>query len=78
MVVMLAAFTWTFWGRKRLRALAFPLVLLGAMVPLPAIVYNSMAAPLQLLASDLGANLAGWPASRSIGMATSCISPISL
>lgn len=58
MVVMLTGIVWTFWGRRRLQRLAFPLVLLAAMVPLPVIVYNALAAPLQLFASDIGANLA--------------------
>jgi exosortase len=33
--------------------LAFPLLLVASVVPLPVIVYNSLAAPLQLLASNL-------------------------
>src|SRR5690349_8618935 len=51
-VILLAGITWTFWGYERLRTLAFPLVLLAAMVPLPVIFYNAIAAPLQLFASD--------------------------
>lgn len=51
-VILLAGFTWTFWGRCRLRALGFPLLLLATMVPLPVMFYNSVAAPLQLFASD--------------------------
>jgi exosortase len=58
LVVLLAALVWTYWGKARLRVLFFPLVLLAAMIPLPGIVYNSLAAPLQLLASDIGAELA--------------------
>jgi exosortase len=50
-VLMLAGLIWTFWGTPRLKSLAFPLVLLSTMVPLPTIVYNSVAAPLQLFAS---------------------------
>jgi exosortase len=57
-VILLAALTWTFWGLPRLRTLAFPFLLLATMVPLPAIVYNSLAAPLQLLASDVATQLA--------------------
>ena len=57
-VILLAGVIWTFWGRRRLRTLAFPILLLASMVPLPALLYNSFAAPLQLLASDLGAQLA--------------------
>src|SRR5882724_2010027 len=57
-VVLLAGLTWTFWGRRRLRALAFPFVLLATMVPLPALLYNAMAAPLQLLASGIASRFA--------------------
>ena len=46
-VVLLAGLTWTFWGAARLRTLAFPFLLLVAMVPLPAVFFNSLAAPLQ-------------------------------
>lgn len=58
MVVILAGFVLTFWGRQRLRNLIFPLILLAAMVPLPVIVYNALAAPLQLFASDIATNIA--------------------
>lgn len=51
-VIVLAGLVWTFWGRPRLRALAFPMLLLAAMVPLPVMLYNSLAAPLQLFASN--------------------------
>src|SRR5579872_7485224 len=44
-VILLAGFIWTFWGQKRLRTLGFPLLLLGCMVPLPSVLYNSLAAP---------------------------------
>jgi exosortase len=57
-VIVLGGLIWTFWGVRRLRALAFPLLLLATMVPLPALVYNSLSAPLQLLASDLATQLA--------------------
>lgn len=57
-VVLLAGIVWTFWGVARLRTLALPLLLFATMVPLPAIVYNSIAAPLQLFVSDIATNLA--------------------
>jgi len=57
-VVLLAGLAWTFWGIRRFRALAFPFVLLTTMVPLPAIVYNTLAAPLQLFASRIATDLA--------------------
>jgi exosortase len=57
-VLLLAGLVWTFWGKSRLKTLAFPFVLLATMVPLPVIVYNAVAAPLQLLASDAATNIA--------------------
>jgi len=57
-VLLLAGLTWTFWGFPRLRAMAFPFVLLVTMVPLPSLVYNSVAAPLQLLASTTATEIA--------------------
>lgn len=57
-VVLLAGLIWTFWGSHRLRTLSFPLLLLATMVPLPVIVYNSLAAPLQLFASDVATRIA--------------------
>ena len=51
LIVMISAIVLTFWGRKRLRSLAFVLVFLATMIPLPAIVFNTLAHPLQLLAS---------------------------
>jgi exosortase len=57
-VLLVAALAWTFWGLGRLRTLAFPLLLLATMIPLPAIVYNAMAVHLQLFASRASAVLA--------------------
>lgn len=53
LVVLFTGLIWTFWGRHRLRVLAFPLVLLASMVPLPTVVYYQATAPLQLYASTL-------------------------
>src|SRR5215204_2186075 len=47
-VLLLAGIVWTFWGLNRLRTLTFPFFLLATMVPLPTLVYNSLAVPLQL------------------------------
>jgi exosortase len=58
LVILIGALIWTFWGLSRLRTLAFPMLLLATMVPLPSIVYNSLAAPLQLFASDIAAQIA--------------------
>jgi exosortase len=57
-VLLLAGLVWTFWGLQRLRMLTFPFLLLATMVPLPSLVYNSLAVPLQLLASDYAAHIA--------------------
>jgi exosortase len=57
-VLLLAGFAWTFWGVARFRTLLFPFLLLGTMVPLPAIVFTSIAAPLQLFASSIATDLA--------------------
>jgi exosortase len=42
------------WGTRHFRVLAFPIAFLLLMVPLPAIVFNQIAFPLQLLASHAG------------------------
>ena len=42
------------WGLRHLRILAFPMALLLLAIPLPAIVLNQIAFPLQLLASRAG------------------------
>jgi len=52
-IVTLAGAVWTLWGTEWLKKLAFPLVLLFFMVPLPAVIYNSITFPLQLRASQL-------------------------
>ena len=57
-VIVIAGLAWTCWGFGRFKTLAFPFVLLATMVPLPAIVYNTAAAPLQLFASTLATDLA--------------------
>jgi exosortase len=42
------------FGWRHLRILAFPLAFLLLMIPLPAIIFNQIAFPLQLLASRVG------------------------
>jgi exosortase len=56
-----------FAGWKMLRGLAFPLAFLALMIPLPAIIYNQVTFPLQLLASRFsssGLELVGVPVLR--------------
>lgn len=58
LVIILTGLIETFWGMGRLKKLTFPILLLVTMIPLPALVWNALATPLQLFASDLAANLA--------------------
>ncbi len=58
LVVVLAALVWTFWGFSRLKRIAFPLLLLASTVPLPVLIYNRLAGPLQLLASAASTEVA--------------------
>lgn len=54
-------------GWRHLRALAFPIAFLLLMIPIPAIVFNKIAFPLQLVASQFGAavlSLGGVPVLR--------------
>ena len=48
-------------GWQHLRALAFPLAILLLMIPIPAIIFNQIAFPLQLVASRVGEQvLSAW------------------
>jgi exosortase len=66
-VVVAAGATLFLLGWQHFRVLAFPLAFLLLMIPLPAIIFNQIAAPLQLLASRFGesvVSLAGIPVLR--------------
>ena len=52
-VFLLAGLIWTFFGRPMLKRLLFPLFVLVLAIPFPAIVFNQITFPLQLLASRL-------------------------
>jgi len=52
-IVSLAGVVMTLGGFRLVRDLAFPLFLLVFMIPLPAIIYNQITFPLQLLASQI-------------------------
>ncbi len=60
LVLVLAGLIGTFWGKRRLKTLAFPLLLLTTSIPLPVVVYNQLAAPLQLFASGCATRAAQW------------------
>ncbi len=55
LIVTLAGAIWAMGGAAWLKKLAFPLFLLCFMVPLPAVIFNSLTFPLQILASELAA-----------------------
>jgi exosortase len=52
-VILLAGLIWTFFGSAMLRQLQFPILVLLLAIPFPAIVFNQITFPLQLLASRL-------------------------
>jgi exosortase len=51
LVVLLAGLAVYFWGWRLLSAVAVPLLLLALAIPIPAIIFNKVAFPLQLFAS---------------------------
>jgi exosortase len=51
LVISIIGAVWLLGGTRYLRIFAFPLFLLFFMVPIPAIIYNQITFPLQLLAS---------------------------
>jgi exosortase len=52
-IVTLIGMVWTLGGNQILKKVAFPLFLLFFMVPIPAIIYNRITFPLQMIASKL-------------------------
>jgi len=67
LIGVLAGSIWFLFGWKHLRLLAFPLLLLFLMIPLPAMIFNQIAFPLQLFASRVGEtvlSVAGVPVLR--------------
>ncbi len=51
---VLAGAIWYLYGFRHLRIMFFPLAFLLLMIPIPAIIFNQLAFPLQLLASRFG------------------------
>jgi exosortase len=56
-VMLLAGIIWTLLGMAMLRAVAFPLMVLILAIPIPAIVFNQITFPLQLLASRIASEI---------------------
>ena len=56
-VMILAGIVWTFLGGAMLREIRFPLAVLLLAIPFPAIIFNQITFPLQLLASSLASGL---------------------
>jgi exosortase len=56
-VIMLGGLVWTFFGRAMLRELRFPLLVLLLAIPFPAIIFNQITFPLQLMASRLASQI---------------------
>jgi exosortase len=54
MIGVIAGAIWFVWGYERARIMAFPVLFLLLMVPLPSILFNQLAFPLQLVASQVG------------------------
>jgi exosortase len=54
MIGVIAGMIWFVWGREHARILAFPILFLLLMIPLPSIIFNQLAFPLQLVASQVG------------------------
>ena len=56
-VLIVAGLIWTLLGRDVLRVIRFPLAVLLLAIPFPAIVFNQITFPLQLLASRMASNI---------------------
>jgi exosortase len=56
-LVVLAGSIVYLWGWQYLRILAFPVLFLLLMIPIPAIIFNQIAFPLQLFASRFGTSV---------------------
>ncbi len=56
-LITLVGILLVFGGTALLRALAFPLLLLPFMIPIPSVIYNQITFPLQLFASRVAENV---------------------
>jgi exosortase len=59
-VMLLAGLIWTLFGSAMLRELRFPLLVLILAIPFPAILFNQITFPLQLLASRIASDVLPW------------------
>jgi exosortase len=57
LVMLLGGLVWTFFGRAILREVQFALLVLLLAIPLPAVLFNQITFPLQLLASRMASAL---------------------
>jgi exosortase len=57
LVILLAGLVLSFWGWDMLKELRFALLVLLLAIPIPAIVFNELTFPLQMLASKLASGL---------------------
>jgi exosortase len=56
-IFLMGGLVWTFFGGKMLRELRFPLLVLILAIPIPAIIFNHITFPLQLLASRIASDI---------------------
>lgn len=56
-IMLMAGLIWTLFGWPMLRELRFPLLVLVLAIPFPAIVFNQITFPLQLLASRIASDV---------------------
>jgi exosortase len=56
-VMLMTGLVWTFFGWSMVRVLRFPLLILILAIPFPAIVFNQITFPLQLLASRIASDI---------------------
>jgi exosortase len=60
LVLLIAALIVLFFGFSHLRIASFPLAFLILMIPIPAIIFNQITFPLQLLASTIASTVLPW------------------
>lgn len=60
LLMLLTGIILFFMGWEFLRAVAFPLIFMILMVPIPAIIFSQITFPLQILASKLSASVLPW------------------